>query len=158
MTYIIRYAHSSDLHTLVKLEDTCFNTDKISKRSFQRFLKTNSTVILVIEKEGLVIGAATLLRRANSKQIRLYSLAIQKEYRGQGVAAELDIAIEKWAKEHSYHDIVLEARPDNTVAIKFYQKHGYKLFGRYIDFYEDGSDALRMKKHICLEKQLLPIK
>jgi ribosomal protein S18 acetylase RimI-like enzyme len=44
------------------------------------------------------------------------------------------------------HEIRLEVRKDNHRAIKFYEKNGYESFGEYKNFYEDGADALRMRK------------
>ncbi len=42
----------------------------------------------------------------------------------------------------------LEVRGDNQAAIRLYQTMGYRQFGRYPDYYEDHSDALRFHKRI----------
>ena len=42
----------------------------------------------------------------------------------------------------------LEVRQDNAAAIALYESHGYRPFGEYHDYYEDGASALRMEKRL----------
>jgi ribosomal protein S18 acetylase RimI-like enzyme len=42
----------------------------------------------------------------------------------------------------------LEVRVDNVAAIRLYERRGYEVVGVTDDFYEDGSDALRMRKRL----------
>jgi ribosomal protein S18 acetylase RimI-like enzyme len=42
----------------------------------------------------------------------------------------------------------LEVRVDNERAIALYRRRGYEVQGRTDDFYEDHSDAWRMRKRL----------
>ncbi len=145
---IIRPAQLLYLDDLVKLEESCFTTDRMSRSNIQHLLKSSSAIILAIIKADLLIGSATLFFRKKSTTVRLYSFAIHNDYRHQGLAAQLNAAIEIYATKRDCNTIVLEVRPDNIAAIRFYLKQGYVIFGRYSKFYEDGTDALRMEKII----------
>ncbi|MDR3491816.1 MAG: GNAT family N-acetyltransferase [Gammaproteobacteria bacterium] len=150
---IIRPARSDDLDNLVQLEKNCFDTDLMSRKSFQRLLKVSSALILVVQKDDVIIGSATLFFRKKSDTARIYSFAIEHTYRKQGLASQLNKAIEKYVRERECMTIVLEVRLDNIAAIKFYLKQGYVINGRYIKFYEDDADALRMEKIIYAKRK-----
>jgi ribosomal protein S18 acetylase RimI-like enzyme len=42
----------------------------------------------------------------------------------------------------------LEVRYDNASAIALYEKMGYRQFGQYERYYEDGAAALRFEKRL----------
>jgi electron transfer flavoprotein alpha subunit len=47
----------------------------------------------------------------------------------------------------------LEVRADNAAAVALYQRQGYDVVGRTAEYYEDGSDALRMRKRFAAERR-----
>lgn len=149
----IRPACYEDLEDLVQFEKSCFMTDCISRKSYQRLLKTSSAIILILKKDDLMIGAAILFFRKKSNKARLYSFAIHNEYRKQGLAGQLNSALEMAATERECFTIFLEVKPDNIAAINFYSKQGYVIFDKYTNFYEDGTDALRMEKVIYATRE-----
>jgi ribosomal-protein-alanine N-acetyltransferase len=144
----IRHANARDLDGLVKLEEECFTTDKMSRKNFQHSLKTHTSAILVMEKNSDIIGSAVIFFRKNSPRARLYSFAIHHTHRAQGLAIELAHHLEKVAAHHGCSALILEVNTHNSRAINFYEKNGYKKSGTLPKFYEDGSDALRMIKNI----------
>lgn len=143
-----RKASLFDLSQLVTLENICFTSDKMSRRSYQNLLKKNSAEITVIEANNSIIASATVFYRKNSKTARIYSIAVDPKHRKSGIASSLCETIEKQAALRECQTIQLEVRPDNLPAIQFYKKNGYEIFDSYKQFYEDGSDAIRMRKSI----------
>jgi ribosomal protein S18 acetylase RimI-like enzyme len=143
---MIRRATIEDVSALIQLENDSFTTDIISNASLRRLLKVASAEILVAEFQHKIIGSVILLFRKNAATARVYSLAVDKQHRREGIAAQLCNAAEKNATKRSLENIILEVHPDNHAAIRFYEKHGYHIFGSYSHFYECGSDAIRMKK------------
>lgn len=143
-----RRAQLTDLAGLITLENACFTQDKLSPRSIRRFLKTPHTDIFIAEMDRLIIGCAIMIFRKNSSTSRLYSFAIEKSFRQQGIAKTLYSKIEKGAALRGCKAVTLEVRIDNLSAIYFYQTLGYQTIGRYTGFYEDGTDALRMTKNL----------
>lgn len=147
-----RAAELADIESLLTIEEACFlDFKEVSRRSFQRFIKFNHTPIFVITVDKHVCGYLLALLRKNSRKARLYSLAILPNFQGQGLAGKLIVAMEEYLIKLAYQEIHLEVRQDNHSGIRFYEKHGYTIFGEYQNYYADGGAAWRMRKIINLD-------
>src|SRR5690606_20029436 len=89
-----------------------------------------------------------VLCHRGTRLARVYSLAVDPDYRGKGLAAWLIHAGEKGARDSGRLYMRLEVSSQNNSAIRLYESLGYKQFGLYHDYYEDHSDALRYQKRI----------
>ena len=145
----IRNASLSDAANLVVLEQKCFTTDRISLRSFKRFITEKRSDLLLVERAGQAVGYFLLLYRRGTSLARLYSLAVDPACRKQGIAELLMQHAEKAAAARNCVLLRLEVRYDNAAAIHLYQKLNYHEFAVKHDFYEDHSDA------ICMQKQII---
>jgi len=143
---VIRNAESSDLADLVRIENSVFAGDRISRRSFRRFLERAGACLLVASDGGDLAGYALLLLRQGTALARLYSLAISPDCRGQGLGARLLEAAEAAAFDHDRIVLRLEVRADNAGAQKLYDNAGYRRIGQVADYYEDRCAALRLEK------------
>jgi [ribosomal protein S18]-alanine N-acetyltransferase len=143
----IRAAKARDLDALVELESRVFATDRLSRRSLQRFLTAVSAAFLVAEGKGLA-GTAIVLFRSRSAVARLYSIAVAPHMSGKGVASLLLKAVERVARRRGCTTIRLEVHETNHAAIARYRKQGYQEFGRHRRYYDDGGDALRFHKNL----------
>ena len=144
----VRRAASSDLEELLRLENTCFAIDRLSRRSFRRWLALPYAIFLVCEgSDGLSAYILVSLRRG-TRLARLYSLAVESACRGQGLASLLIGQAEVLARDAGALYMRLEVASDNAAALGIYVKAGYKPFGLYRDYYEDHGDAVRMEKRI----------
>ena len=65
----------------------------------------------------------------------------------EGNGAKLMEYIEKWAIENDYRRLILECRPNNTHALEFYKKCGYKVCGNFPP-YDVDTYAVCMEKYI----------
>ena len=144
----ITEAKSSDINALVELENTCFATDKLSKRQFQHWLKANNRVFLVAKNGAELLGYGQVIMRKGTRLARLYSIALSPLARGSGLSSKLLLALEQQSVEMGKLFMRLEVANGNQAAINLYRKLGYKVFGIYQNYYEDHSDALRMQKSI----------
>jgi ribosomal protein S18 acetylase RimI-like enzyme len=144
---VIRPALLNDVNTLLSIELACFDYDACSKRSFRHFIKQPHITILVAEIAGQILGYAVMLLRKNSSRARLYSIAVQPEWHGQGLAKKLLAALESrlYLLPH-ISSIYLEVHQSNLKALAFYQLRGYQIFGEYHCYYDDGASAWRMLK------------
>lgn len=145
---IVREVKADDLKDLLELEGICFQSDRLSRRSLQRWIKGESRIFQVLEIEGRMRGYGLVLLRAGSGLARLYSIALHPEVRGRGYAGELMRALEEAAANEGRKSMRLEVAKQNSAAIQLYQRLGYRVFGELPDYYEDHSDALRMEKPI----------
>jgi ribosomal-protein-alanine acetyltransferase len=144
----IRRAVVTDVPALRVIEQNCFATDRISIRSFRRFITEQRSDLFIAERANQVVGYFLLIYRQGTSLARLYSLAVDPNSRKQGVAEFLMSHAEAAAAERNCVLLRLEVRYDNTAAIKLYHKLQYHDFAVKHDFYEDHSDALCMQKQI----------
>ena len=121
-----------------------------SKSSLRRFIMNSQTVVL--HSDDVVLGYATLLSRKNSKQARLYSIAIAQQYQGRRLGLILMHALEDIAVSNGYETITLEVSWANKRAIQLYTRMEYKEVGILDNYYKDGTSAIKMKKVIAKPK------
>lgn len=145
---MIRTATLDDLDALLALENRCFDSDRLSRRSFRRMI-TKAKSELLVDVEGNQLRAyALVLFHAGTPMARLYSVAVDPDARGLGLGRTLMQAVEKAALERDCIALRLEVRRDNSAALKLYAQLGYRQFGIEEDYYEDHMDAVRMEKSL----------
>lgn len=148
----VREAVQSDLDTLVQIEQSCFASDRLSKRSFLRHIQSEHSDLVVVEQDDpgksgpCAYGLS--FRHRGTRLARLYSLAVKPDSRGKGVARQIINELETRAYGHGRLFMRLEVAKNNRSAIGLYEANGYRVFGEYDDYYQDHSDALRMQKTI----------
>ncbi len=144
----IRNAEPSDLDALLALERRCFETDQLSRRSLRHWLQVAHRSFSVAELDGRVVGYSLVIFRRGTTLARLYSIAVDPDCRGLGIARRLMAAGERQAEREGRVFLRLEVEVDNSAAIALYETMGYQPFGIYRHYYENEHDALRMQKCI----------
>ncbi|WP_100640484.1 GNAT family N-acetyltransferase/peptidase C39 family protein [Marinobacter salexigens] len=148
----LRQATSDDLNALLQLEHRCFTEDRLSRRSFRRFLDMPRDRLIVAETENAgmreLLGYCLVLMSAATRMARIYSIAVLPAARGRGIGEKLVKAAEREAAEADRILMRLEVREDNRGAIALYKRLGYRQFGTYRDYYEDHGTALRFERRI----------
>ena len=145
---LLRQATTADLDALVRLENLCFDEDRISRRSFRRFLEVPRDRLIVATLDEELVGYALVLMNAATRLARIYSIAVLPSARGRGAGEKLIRAAEQEAVEADRIVMRLEVREDNQPAIGLYERLGYRQFGTYRDYYEDHGNALRFERRI----------
>ncbi|MGB2247719.1 MAG: GNAT family N-acetyltransferase/peptidase C39 family protein [Alcanivorax sediminis] len=145
----LRPALPADLDALTALEHRCFDLDRLSRRSFQKWIKRRHEGFIIAETaDRTLAGYALVLLQPGTRLARLYSIAVDPSLRGQKLGEKLMDAAERYAHEERRLYLRLEVRKDNHSAIALYEKRGYRLFGLTPDYYEDHQDALRYQKRL----------
>ena len=144
----LRRAQKNDLDQLVALEQACFSSDRLSRRSFRHWIDSDHCSFVVATDGGAVVGYCLILYFRGTTLARLYSVAVSPACRGRGIADRLIADGEVRAREAGRLFLRLEVDVNNSGAIRLYEKLGYKPFGFYPAYYEDAHDALRMQKCI----------
>lgn len=145
---MIREASQNDLPQLIEIESRSFGEDKFSRRSLKYLLSRANATTLVETEKGNIRGYALILYNRSTSLSRLYSLVVDMQFRGLGLARKLLKAAEKDAINNDCVIMRLEVRMDNIPAITLYTSAGYKKFDVFDDYYHDHSDALRMEKSL----------
>lgn len=143
---MIRRATLEDLDALLEIENSSFDSDRISRRSFRHLLSKGHSATIVDDEGGVLRGYAMVLFHAGLSLARLYSIAVSPNFQGQGIGHCLVDAAEQAARDNDCVYMRLEVRRDNTPSIEMFRKHGYRQFGTYDDYYEDHMEALRFEK------------
>jgi ribosomal protein S18 acetylase RimI-like enzyme len=145
-----RAAVSADVDALWQLEQTCFASDRLSRRRFKHWITSDTGILLVaVDASDALCGYALVWCHRGTRLSRLYSLAVAPSTRGSGLGRALLEEAEQQAADKGRLYMRLEVAKANSVAISLYESLGYRVFGEYIDYYEDHSDALRMQKRIA---------
>lgn len=144
---IVRAATEYDLEALVRLEEESFASDRISRRSFRRFLDSSAARMLVAEAPGgRVVGYALVSIRRDSGRARLYSIAVEGASRGAGIGTLLLGSVETVALASHCAELSLEVRVDRHEVISLYERVGFVRTQDLPGYYEDGTDGIRMVK------------
>jgi len=100
---------------------------------------------LVAQQDNIVVGYIIFWIRYEDEG-HIISIAVDKNYRRKGIGAELvNYAIEIF-KKCNVREIKLEVRIGNGEARKFYTKMSFKEKKIFEKYYEDGEDAVIMKR------------
>ena len=142
----IRNFQPTDMFPVIKLASETL-TEQYNPSLFNYFHETFPQGFIVAEKAHKIIGFIIGVK-VNMKTAKILMLAILKPYRKQKIGTAL---LNQFLKEISIEgikQIELEVRTDNNKAIKFYQKHEFKIIKKITKFYQNDEDAYTMKYSI----------
>ena len=98
-------------------------------------------VLLVPERElfvarlnGHVVGSAQLVRPPRNNEAQAFAAQLMHAFiapyaRGHGLATQLTLAVEEYARAMGYHVLHLDVRETQTAAIHMYETLGYSRWG-----------------------------
>lgn len=142
----LRQGTIQDLEALTRLEQAAFATDGFHRQQLRYLLTRANASVYVADKDGAVQGSAVMLWHQRTSIGRLYSIATAPSARGRGVGHLLLQSCEQAAAQRHCRAVSLEVRITNLSAISFYERHGYQAIEQLPSYYEDGAEALRMRK------------
>jgi ribosomal-protein-alanine acetyltransferase len=137
-----------DVDALVKIENRCFDIDRMSARSIRHMIQKGNCDFILAKQHGEIVGYSLVLYHHGTHLARLYSFAVLPEMRGQGIGEQLLHEAERHAALRDCVYMRLEVHANNSAAIRMYRRLGYQPFGLHKDYYEDHADALRFEKRI----------
>ncbi|RDV24250.1 GNAT family N-acetyltransferase [Alteromonas aestuariivivens] len=152
---VLRIACLDDVSALNALEQRCFNSDRLSKRRFRYYVDAGHAELVVACIADELVGYGLLLSRRGTLLTRLYSIAVDPERRGMGIAENLLRELEGRALARGKRVMRLEVAQGNAAAIRLYERLGFSPFGMYLEYYEDKSNALRMQKVLSFSSDTL---
>ena len=137
----IRLAHDEDLDLLVELERACL-PDFWRKNTLQSLMNEARYVVLIIEDFGYLIGWSA----AGVAEIE--RIGVTPARRGCGWGARLvNEAVTAFANRNA-REVWLEVRQSNAAARALYAKCEFEESGRRRAYYDDGEDAILMRREI----------
>lgn len=144
-SFVPRRADGADLDALVFFERRCFEPRRRdTRRTIAQGLRPGREVWLVEEAGGIV---AALFLRPEGESLRLYSLAADPAWRGQGLGELLVRTAIRRGRSERFRRLSLEVDAAAAPLISWYERFGFERAERIPDFYGKGGDAWRL----CLE-------
>ncbi|MCW3787412.1 GNAT family N-acetyltransferase [Plebeiibacterium sediminum] len=147
MNICIRKAEPEDLSFLFELEKKAFPLfQQNSKESLRKGIKSSFQEILIAELKNKIktsIGSVVLFKYKNT--LRLYSIAIIKEFQNKGLGDYLLKHVIEYANQNNFERIVLEASANNNKLIEWYKNKGFNQINNIKDYYCTNEDAIKME-------------
>ncbi len=126
----VRAAREQDLPDLLTLEQRAFDNDRLSRRSFRRFLSGTGAELLVASRGKEFVGYAVVLFRPRCPIARLYSIAVSPSAAGGQVSTALIDAAAAAARRRRCKVIRFDVAERNTPAISRCRKTGFAEINR----------------------------
>lgn len=124
-SYKITCAQPLHLDALAILEARTYPDDAISKRSFRRFIESETADFYVLEVDNNVEGYIVVLYRTNTNLARLYALVVSDDYRQKGYGRLLLQKAEALADERHSLFLRTEVAVSNKVAQELLISDGF---------------------------------
>ncbi|MBR2646781.1 MAG: ribosomal protein S18-alanine N-acetyltransferase [Clostridia bacterium] len=139
----IRPWTEQDIDIVTEMEARCFS-DPWNKEAMTASYLAPFTHCFLLEAGGQVCGYCILSVLFEDAEV--LNIAVDLPHRKQGYGNALMNAMHEKAIALGAEKCFLEVRESNLSAITLYKKYGYEQYGVRKRYYEDGEDALAMKK------------
>ena len=101
--------------------------------------------VIVAYDENSPIGCGCF-KEIEPGTIEIKRMFVDENYRGKGVAADILMGLEAWAKEYGYQKSVLQTGDKQPEAVRFYSKAGYQPTENYGQYIGDDASVCMMKE------------
>lgn len=144
----IRTANINDLKIIRKIENASFNKFAYSIYELKTMLSQNDSVTLIYEDQ-IPLGYISFIK-VDENLWEIESIAIIPKAKRAGIGTALLKEYERVVISKGVKRSILEVRIHNRKAIKFYEKHNYKIIITLKNFYSmsyrGSKDAYIMEK------------
>ena len=126
------------------VEQSCFS-NPWTEKMLESELESALSVLLTEEREGKTVGYA--LGRVVADEAELLKICVLGEWRKQGIAENMLLALLGKMRENGAAACFLEVRSKNAPAIALYQKLGFEQIALRRNYYPDD-DAVVMSARL----------
>lgn len=141
----VRRMRIDDVESVFEIETLSFKTPWTKEAFENEVTKNQLAVYFVVTLDGCVVGYAGMWTIVD--ELHVTNVAVTPDQRGKGLSSRLMETLFEYAIDHKFASMTLEVRTTNSVAIKLYEKFGFKGLGVRKGYYQDtNEDALIMWK------------
>ncbi|MER5647141.1 ribosomal protein S18-alanine N-acetyltransferase [Streptosporangium sp. NPDC002524] len=148
MTAVLRPMTAGDLPAVMEVERKTFPADAWSEGMLRGELddqpRTRHYVVALVD--DVIVGYAGLA--AAGDQADVQTIAVLAEWRRAGVGGAMLTELLAEAARRGAVSVFLEVRADNPGAQAVYDRFGFERIGLRRRYYEDGTDAIMMRKDL----------
>jgi ribosomal protein S18 acetylase RimI-like enzyme len=144
----LRDFRPQDFETLWQIDQLCYEPlIAYSRRDLRAFLNARGAECVVAEKHGEIIGFCITAQQ--EIQAYIVTIDVLNAYRRHGVGTALLQEVERRAAANGAQTMALDTGTNNSPAIAFWEKHGYRKIGVREGYYPNGTDAFAMIKSLA---------
>ncbi|MEV1168046.1 ribosomal protein S18-alanine N-acetyltransferase [Nonomuraea sp. NPDC049784] len=138
----------ADLPAVMAIEQATFPLDAWSEGMMRGELadvprSRHYVVVLVDDKIVAYAGLA-----AAADQADVQTIAVLEQYRGTGIGGAMLTELLAEAQRRGAREIFLEVRADNPQAQAVYRHYEFEEIGTRRRYYDDGTDAIMMRRKL----------
>ena len=129
------------LHDIARLEKEYFK----SPWSYEMLASSMDAgcVFAVAIDDGKLVGYGGFYKTGD-----ITNIAVDTSHRGKGIGNTIVQSMLQLASEYEVETLFLEVRVSNSIAIRLYDKCGFKHISTRKRYYEDGEDALIYSREV----------
>jgi len=136
----IRRIEERDIDPILAIQAACPEIAQWTAWDYDRVAR-GEMAGWIAEEESKVIGFIVARRVIN--EIEILNFAVDPAARGRGTGAALLQETIVWGKTFSAVQVILEVRASNAAALRFYEKHNFRVSGKRARYYDSPTeDAL----------------
>lgn len=142
---MIRQIRADDISQIIAIEHESFHNpypEDIITFLYERY----RTTFLVAEQGGTILGYIAGI--TSWREGHIVSLAVLPNWRRKGIASQLVEELYRIFRKYGKKRVKLEVRLSNKAAIALYENLGFERRKIVKKYYEDGEDAVMMKKRL----------
>ena len=149
-TFIFRVANESDLEFLIRLSEAVFSEygkyDEIVPAWFFQPVVMTEIIMDAANPLGFAMLALEKQKPLGPRSAHLLAIAVSPEHQRRGVGSALIDHMEVIAGKYGISELRLWTAHDNSQALSFFLKAGYKIIGSEGHYYPKGQSAFTLSK------------
>jgi len=135
--------HEDDIPEVQAIEKEIFPTPWPRNAYYRELNHNRSAYYIVLRRDDQIVGYAGLWKMSDEAHIT--TVGVRATEQGKGYGHALMAALIQRAYQLGSRWLTLEVRPSNEVAVRLYEKFGFKVIGRRRGYYTDNNeDAIVM--------------
>ncbi|NRQ33226.1 ribosomal protein S18-alanine N-acetyltransferase [Nonomuraea sp. NN258] len=138
----------ADLPVVMEIERLTFPLDAWSEGMMRGELadQPRTRHYVVAELDGVIVAYAGLAVAADQADVQ--TIAVLEAHQGTGIGSAMLTELLAEAGRRGAREIFLEVRADNPRARAVYQHFGFEDIGTRRRYYDDGTDAIMMRRSL----------
>jgi ribosomal protein S18 acetylase RimI-like enzyme len=145
-TLRLRPPRAADVAAILRIEDEAFGPDASGARQLRYLFFRAKAKTFVATRGASICGYGSILLPAAPRPARIYSLAVARPFRGQGIARRICRALIDAARKQRFERVRLEVHEDNVAGRALYEALGFERLVRLpAGYYANGHGGWRMQ-------------
>ncbi|MDP4510889.1 ribosomal protein S18-alanine N-acetyltransferase [Nonomuraea sp. G32] len=138
----------TDLPAVMEIERATFPLDAWSESMMRGELadmpRSRHYVVALVDDE--IVAYAGLAAAADQADVQ--TIAVLEKHQGTGIGSAMLTELLAEARRRGAREIFLEVRADNPRAQAVYRHFGFEEIGTRRRYYDDGTDAIMMRRNL----------